>query len=125
MDPRISIVDDDPSVVRALERLCRSAGYQVKSYESAEDFLAAEESEATDCLILDVHLPGLDGFELQAHLLKTERPVPIIFITAFDGEDSRAKAIEAGARAFLRKPLDTDHLLDVIQDALAGASSDG
>ena len=120
-DPRISIVDDDPSVARALARLCRSGGYSVLSFESAEAFLEGNGPAQTDCLILDVHLPGQSGPELQTHLMDVGQLVPIIFITAFEGERLRDEALESGARAFFRKPLDSARLLDAIRDVLAGA----
>ena len=118
---RISIVDDDPSVARALTRLFRSAGYSVLAFDSAEAFLDADGPQQTDCLILDVHLPGLSGPELQTQLVDTERSVPTVFITAFDSERVREEALESGARAFLQKPVDSARLLEVIQDVLAGA----
>jgi FixJ family two-component response regulator len=115
---RVSIVDDDPSVRRALERLCRSVGYGVHAFESAEAYLDAGESDQTDCLILDVHLPGRSGLELQSELVATHRQFPIIFITAFDDDRTRSQALSAGAREFLPKPLGSERLLDVIQQAL-------
>jgi FixJ family two-component response regulator len=115
--PRISIVDDDASVRRALDRLCRSAGYKVDSFESAEAFLDSDADDAK-CLILDVHLPGKSGLELQSELGRLGKRVPIVFITAFDDEQTRARALEAGAIEFLRKPLDTEQLLDLIQRVL-------
>ena len=115
----ISIVDDDPSVVRALSRLCRSAGYAVHAFESAEAFLEADAGRDSDCLILDVHLPGLSGPELQLRLIEEHCGVPIVFITAFEDEATRGRALESGARAFLQKPLDTEVLLEAIQEALS------
>ena len=115
---RISVVDDDPSVRRALGRLCRSAGYSVSCFESAEAFLDAAGTEETDCLILDVHLPGRSGPQLQAELCATDRCVPIIFITAYEEERVREKALASGAREFLQKPLDSERILDAIREAL-------
>ena len=115
---RISIVDDDPSVARALARLCRSAGYRVHPYESAEAFLDGGGVEESDCLILDVHLPGSSGLELLARLSAEGWNVPTLFITAFDGEPERARALALGARAFLPKPLDSAELLDLLAEML-------
>ena len=114
-------MDDDNSVVRALARLCRSAGYSVLAFASAESFLDAGGPAKTDCLILDVDLPGLSGPELQTKLSKAEERVPIVFITAFEDERTRDAALESGARAFLHKPLDSDRLLEVLEDVLSGA----
>ena len=75
-------------------------------------------AETSDCVILDVHLPNKSGLELQADLVALNTQCPIVFITAFDDESARARAIQAGAAEFLRKPLDTEHLLEVIKAAL-------
>ena len=118
---QISIVDDDSSVRRALSRLCRSAGYSVSCFESAEAFLDAAGTEETDCLILDVHLTGRSGPGLQAELSATDSRVPIIFITAYEEERVREKALASGAREFLQKPLDSERILDAIGRALGGS----
>lgn len=112
---RISIVDDDPSVRRALNRLFRSAGYIVTAYDSAEAFLEAAVVDETDFLILDVHLPGRSGLQLQLELQTSNDRLPVIFITAFDEEPTRIKAMESGAVEFLRKPIDSERLLDLIR----------
>ena len=117
MCSRVSIVDDDASVRRALDRLCRSAEYLVDTYESAEDFLEFT-AENPSCLILDVHLPGRSGLQLQDQLIAEHREFPIIFMTAYDDIQVRDKALEAGAVAFLIKPLDSERLLGAIKDAL-------
>ena len=115
---RIVVVDDDPSVVRALARLIRLADYVVQTFESAEAFLEGHAEDDSDCLILDVHLPGLSGVELQARLRDAGSSLPIIFITAFDSERVHTEALEAGASAFLKKPLDGLRLLDEIARVL-------
>lgn len=115
---RIAVVDDDPSVVRALARLIRLADYVVETFESAEAFLEGQAEGDSDCLILDVHLPGLSGVELQARLRDAGSSLPIIFITAFESERARTEALEAGASAFLKKPLDGLRLLDEIARVL-------
>ena len=115
---RISIVDDDPSVRRSLNRLLQSFGYIVNVYESAEAFLAAAVANETDCLILDVQLPGCSGLQLQLELQAADKRLPVIFITAFDDEQTRTKAIERGAIEFLRKPVDSERLLDLVRRTL-------
>ena len=115
---RISIVDDDPSVRRSLNRLLRSFGYIVNVYESAEAFLAAAVANETDFLILDVNLPGRSGLQLQLELQAANKRLPVIFITAFDDEQTRAKAMESGAIEFLRKPLDSERMLDLVRSTL-------
>jgi len=121
---RISILDDDASVRRALDRLCKSAGYLVNSYESAEDFLEALRGDKTDCLILDVHLPGCSGLQLQADLIANDKRFPIIFVTAFEDDQARSQALRNGAVDFLRKPLDSERLLVMIQQALDESECD-
>lgn len=116
--PTISVVDDDHSVRKALSRLITVAGYTVAAYDSAESFVEAGAAESSDCVILDVHLPGKSGLELQAELVASRVGCPVIFITAFDDESARSQALEAEAVAFLRKPLDTERLLDAIKVAL-------
>ena len=116
--PRISIVDDDPLVRRALCRLCESAGYEAKSFASAEAFLDTANGGETSCLILDVHLPGRNGLQLQSDLKAAKRCLPIIFVTAHEDEEAKTQALDQGAVEFLRKPLDTERLLDVIEQAL-------
>lgn len=114
----ISVVDDDPSVRKALSRLLRVAGYTSAAYESAEAFVEAGGAEISDCVILDVHLSGLSGLELQAQLVRSHASCPVLFMTAFNDDSARAQALEAGAVEFLRKPLDIGCLLEVIRTAL-------
>ena len=115
---RISIVDYDASVRRSLNRLLQSFGYIVNVYESAEAFLATEVADDPDLLVLDVHLPGRSGLQLQLELQNSNKRLPVIFITAFDDEQTRTKAIERGAIAFLGKPLDSERLLDLVRRTL-------
>ena len=118
VNARISIVDDDVLVRRALGRFCRLSGFAVELFESAEDFLEAKNADETDCLILDVHLPGRSGLQLQRELQAAGKRVPIVFVTAYEDEQSRNQAIQTGAVEFLQKPLDNERLLKVIQKAL-------
>ena len=117
--PRISIVDDDPSVQKALARLCAAAGYRVDTYASAEAFFETGSADDADCLILDVHLPGRSGLEIQSALRAANQNVPIVFVTAFDDDQVRKQALENGAMEFLRKPLDVKRLLECIHHAVA------
>lgn len=116
--PRLAVIDDDASVARALARLLRSSDYDVETFESAEAFLERALGTDHDCLVLDLHLPGLDGVELQARLRAEGNAVPVIFITAYDSEDARRNALADGASAFLHKPLDSPRLLEEISRVL-------
>lgn len=116
--PVIGIVDDDASVLRALKRLLGASGFTVRTYISAEEFLALEHPERIDCLLLDVHLGGLNGFELHERLLDARVRTPVIFITALDDASTRERARQSGAIEYLLKPLDEQSLLGAIQAAL-------
>jgi FixJ family two-component response regulator len=116
--PRISIVDDDASIREALQSLMRSVQFNVEAFASAEDFLASERVKDTSCLILDVYLPGMNGFELQTRLNADHRTIPIIFITAHADEASRERALKAGAVELLGKPVRREPLFKAIQLAI-------
>jgi FixJ family two-component response regulator len=114
----VMIVDDDDSMRRAARRLVKSFGLGVDTFASAEDFLASGRLAETACLVLDVHMPGLSGIELQSKLIAEGHHIPVIFITAFADEKTQARALEAGAYAYLIKPFDEDDLLEGIRRAL-------
>lgn len=114
---RVSIVDDDEPVRNALKNLMRSARFDVEAFGSAEEFLASERINQTECLILDLYLPGMNGFELQDRLNADRRSIPIIFITAHADESARQRALRAGAVELLGKPVRRDALFKAIQSA--------
>jgi FixJ family two-component response regulator len=115
---RISIVDDDASIREALKSLMRSARFDAEAFASAEEFLASERLNDTACLILDVSLPGMSGFDLQNRLNSERRGIPIIFITAQADEASRQRALKGGAVEFLSKPVRREPLFKAIQSAI-------
>ena len=114
----ISIIDDDDSVRASLQRLMRSVGFAVNVFASAEEFLDSDRLHNTDCLILDVRLPGMNGLELQRHLATSHSDIPIIFITSYEEDEVRARALNAGAVDYLLKPFNDEDLLDAIDAAL-------
>jgi FixJ family two-component response regulator len=114
----VMIVDDDESVRRAARRLIKSYGFAVETFTSAEDFLGSGRLHETACLVLDVQMPGLNGLELQSRLVAEGHRVPIIFITAFNDENARAQALQAGALGYLVKPFEEADLLNGINLAL-------
>jgi FixJ family two-component response regulator len=116
----ISVVDDDDSVRESLDGLFRSVGFIAKVFASAEEFLNSDHLRATDCLILDVRMPGMNGIELHRHLIANHYEMPVIFITAHgsDGE-VRARALKNGAVDYLDKPLSEDAVLKAVDEALS------
>jgi FixJ family two-component response regulator len=109
--PVISIVDDDQSARAAMRGLVRSLGYTTAAFASAEDFLTSDQLDDTVCAIVDVHMPGMSGLELQGRLAADGRRIPVIVVTAYPSEDTRAFALEAGALGFLSKPCDEQRLI--------------
>jgi len=119
MAPIVSVVDDDVSVRRSLDRLIRSVGLEVRVFASAEEFLKSDHPRKADCLILDVRLPGMSGIELHRHLLARRCNVPAIFITAHASDDAaRAEAASDRTVAYFTKPFSGDELLDAVDLAL-------
>jgi FixJ family two-component response regulator len=114
----ISVVDDDESVRRTTTLLIESFGFRAAAFESAEIFLRSGHLHDTSCLIVDVQMPGMDGLQLQSHLAAAGCGIPIIFITAYESKDSRQRAMQAGAAAFLGKPFSDEQLLQIIRSAL-------
>jgi len=114
----ISIVDDDESVRRTTTLLIESFGFRAAAFESAETFLRSGHLHDTSCLIVDVQMRGMDGLQLQSYLAAAGCGIPIIFITAYESKDSRQRAMQAGAAAFLGKPFSDDQLLQIIRSAL-------
>ena len=111
----IAIVDDDRLIRRSLERLLKSAGLRAKSFDSAEDYLDEEDHDGICCIILDIGLPGMSGFELHRRLAGEPSRMPVVFISARDEPEVENKAAQAGAIAFLRKPFEDDAILNAVQ----------
>jgi len=116
--PLISVVDDDRSVVEAMVSLIQSVGYQAKGFRSAEEFLKSRQLLNTACLILDVRMPSMGGFELQRRMAAGNYRIPIIFITAYDSDDVRSQAFQAGAVGLLCKPFSQESLFQAVRSAL-------
>jgi len=116
--PIVFVVDDDPSVRRAIKRLVGSEGLQVELFGSAQEFLQGWRSDAPSCLVLDISLPGINGLDFQRQLAATDIRIPIIFITGHGDIPMTVRAMKAGAVEFLTKPFRDRDLLDAIQLAL-------
>ena len=113
----IAIVDDDPSVLKALSRLLRTHAHHAKTYESAQVFLAALPGGLPECLVVDWQMPEMNGLELLAHLRNRGIQVPTIIISAHGDGGARQRCVSAGALAFLSKPLQDTELLAAIAAA--------
>jgi FixJ family two-component response regulator len=117
--PLVSVVDDDESVRESLQSLLRSVGFAVKVFASAEEFLNSSNPGDSDCLILDVRMPGMSGIELHRRLVGGNHGVPVIFITAHGSDaEVRARTLKDGAVDYLVKPFSEDALLNAVRTAL-------
>ena len=114
----ISIVDDDESIRRTTKLLIESFGFRAGVFKSAAEFLKSDDLNTTSCLIVDVQMPGMDGLQLQSQLAAMGRRLPVIVITAYNSNESRRRAMHAGAVAFLGKPFSDEQLLQAIRSAL-------
>ena len=114
----VSVVDDDESIRESLPDLLKELGFAVRAFSSAEDFLASDCMDETECLILDVAMPGMSGPELQLELTRRQTQIPIVFITANREETTRSQLIERGATACLLKPFSEAELLGALNTAL-------
>jgi FixJ family two-component response regulator len=114
----VFVVDDDPSVRRAIKRLVESVGLQVAHFGSAQEFLRSERAAATSCLVLDVRLPGMSGLDFQRELPAANIRVPVVFITGHGDIPMTVRAMKAGAVEFLTKPFRDQDLPDAIHIAL-------
>ena len=111
----VAVVDDDASMRVGLERLLQARGFDTEIFASAEAFLGAVST--ADCLLLDIHLDGMGGFELRRRLSSAGSRLPVIFMTAFDDEATRDEATKLGCVAYLRKPFAGHLLMEAIADA--------
>jgi FixJ family two-component response regulator len=116
--PVIFIIDDDPGVRAATQRVLKSVGLRSEGFATAQDFLQRPPFDGPSCLILDVRLPGISGLDLQRKLIEARVRIPIIFITAHGDIPMSVKAMKSGAVEFLTKPFRHQDLLDAIHQAL-------
>ena len=114
----VAIVDDEESVRRALGRLLRSAGFDVQTFASGVEFMHSLARSSPQCLVLDLRMPHMTGFDVQGALLEARANVPVVIITGDDSPETRDMTLGRGATAYLRKPVDEAMLLDAIQNAI-------
>ena len=110
----IAVIDDNPSMLKGLDRLLSAHGFHVQTFTSAELFLERFAECKADCLLLDIHLGGISGIDLQRRLTSSGTDLPVIFMTAIDNEATRQDAFDAGCVAYLRKPFLANLLIDAI-----------
>ena len=115
----VFIVDDDPDVCRAVGRLVRGAGYEVREFNSARAFLVAHEPEPPGCVLLDLSMPEVDGLQLQQNLVASGCHRPIVFLSGTGDVHNTVRAMRAGAVTFLTKPVDQDELMAALAEAFA------
>lgn len=116
--PLVFVVDDDPSVRKAMDRLLRSVGLDVRTFESPEEFQRCERPDTVSCLVLDIRMPGQSGLDFQAELVKSKSELPIVFITGHGDIPMSVRAMKAGAIEFLTKPFRDQDLIDAVQMGL-------
>jgi FixJ family two-component response regulator len=119
MAPLIAIIDDDVGIRNALRALMRSANYRAETFPSAEEFVASGVASLSDCVITDVAMQGMGGFELAGLLKSRGWTVPVILISALTDADLELKAIINGARCLLRKPVESNALISLVEESIA------
>lgn len=119
----VAVVDDDPSLRRAVRNLLASVGLRVEAFPSAEGFLESQVRQAAGCLVLDLSMPEMTGFELLEQLRAAGSKLPVIVLTAHSDEEVRRRSFAAGASAFLAKPFQADALVQTVAEYLGHGAS--
>jgi FixJ family two-component response regulator len=114
----VSIVEDDQFFRESLRRLLRSQGYSVEAFASAADFLASPRLKETAVLIADVNMPAMTGIELYRHFIDAGHAIPTILVTAYPNDVDRTRALDDGVVCYLRKPIDDEHLMRCLREAM-------
>lgn len=115
----IAVVDDEEPIRKALRRLLRSAGMDVETYPSGFEFLESLSTRQPNCIVLDLHMPQVNGFEVQTRMAESGVTVPVVVITGHDSDETRQQALAMFPAAYLRKPVNDQVLLDAIELALS------
>jgi FixJ family two-component response regulator len=121
--PSVAIVDDEEGIRKALGRLLRAAGLEAHGYANGQEFLTAAAERRPDCVVLDLHMPGMSGLQVLRKLKAIGLLLPIVVITAHDEPETREQCLSTGARAYLRKPLEDRLLLNAISAAMRPLSA--
>ena len=115
----VAVVDDEESVRKALQRLIRSSGFDVETFGSGAEFLTSMQHHEPACVVLDLHMPGVNGFDVQDELNQARVQLPVVVITGHDTPSARTRVMNQGAAAYLCKPVDESMLMRAINEALA------
>ena len=121
--PSVAIVDDEEGIRKALSRLLRASGLDAESYANGQEFLSAAAEKRPDCVVLDLHMPGMSGLQVLRKLKATGQLLSVVVITAHDEPETREQCMNAGAAAYLRKPLEDRLLLNAISVAMRARSA--
>jgi FixJ family two-component response regulator len=116
--PLIAVLDDEPKFCKALARLLQSHGFSVVTFTSGKVFLDTCATRPPDCVVLDLHMPDMNGFEVQERIARLDSPMPVIIMTGHDTEETRSRAMAGKPMAYLRKPINEETLLDAIELAI-------
>lgn len=114
----VAVVDDEPSVRRGLSRLLRAADFEPQAYASGREFLESWEREHPDCVVMDLHMRDVNGFDVQCMLNQAGAQLPVIIITGLDEVEARNRCMALGAAAYVTKPLDGEELLETIRNVV-------
>ena len=117
--PVVAVLDDEPQMRKALRRLLAAHGFRVEAYERGNDFLAALSLRPADCLVLDLHMSEVSGFDVLAAFGSQRIVMPVVVLTGHDGPGTAERALSLGASAYLTKPVDELALLSAIKSAIA------
>ena len=120
----VAVIDDDAAVCAAISSLLRSAGYRCTTFDSAAGFLTSGRVNETDCILLDISMPGMSGLDLHLALTQIMHPAPVIYVTATHEGGLRERALSQGAAAFLAKTFEDEDLLDAIHLVLNSSVGD-
>ena len=123
-DAYIAVVDDESAVRTMLGRLLRLAGYEVTAFACGDDFIASLAVRRPDCVVLDIHMQGLSGLDVQTRLCEAEAAIPVVFVTASDDVALDRSVRQAGGVRLLRKPFSNDDLLEAVGEALQRKARD-
>ena len=120
----IAVVDDEESVRKALGRLISAAGFSAETFSSGMDFMRSVQQRRPHCVVMDVRMPQMNGFDVHAALVQAGAHLPVVFVTGDDSPEARERAFKQGVKAYLRKPVDDALLVDAIQTAILSSRRD-